>query len=204
MDSAPTVTTELYICSGLDALGSGLPICSARSRSILGVLCPPGLYLSWGRPDPGLCPCAQCSRACVIRFMLLVAQPPSGSRHPSPSELLPGPALHMLQPIRELGALSLGHSSSVSVPGCLRAYPSSWSPAPTPCKAFLPGKIGAAPDSPGQSSHVLGTLAPALARLLVGPLTLGCRLFLYFFFPCLPTLIEVRTLLTVAFQLFYL
>ena len=64
--------------------------------------------------------------------------------------------------------------------------------------------IGAAPASPGRGFPVLGTLAPALAQLLAGPLPLGGLLFLCFFFPRLPTLTEVRTLLTVAFQVFSL
>ena len=70
-----------------------------------------------------------------------------------------------------------------------------------PAGAFPPRKIGEAPVSPGRGFPVLGALAPALALLLTGPLPLGCLLFLYFFFPRLPTLIEARTLLTVALKL---
>ncbi|CAD7670579.1 unnamed protein product [Nyctereutes procyonoides] len=50
--------------------GAGPLICSARGRSVLAVLGPPGLCLSRGRPDPGLCPGALCSRACVVGFAL--------------------------------------------------------------------------------------------------------------------------------------
>ncbi|CAD7690701.1 unnamed protein product [Nyctereutes procyonoides] len=39
---------------GLEAPGAGPLICSARGRSVLAVLGPPGLCLSRGRPDPGL------------------------------------------------------------------------------------------------------------------------------------------------------
>ena len=125
--------------------------------------------------------------------------PSMRSRHPSPSELLwvlqlrgpcssVGPAAPWaLQSFRELGrgvwCSLLGAQVSVSVPGSPRASPPSWRPAPTPCSAFPPRKIGEAPASPGQSFPVLGALALALARHLVGPLPLGCLLFLYFFFP---------------------
>ena len=49
-----------------------------------------------------------------------------------------------------------------------------------------------------------GTRHLALAQVLVGPLPLGCFLFLLFLFFRLPTLMEVQTFLTVAFQLFSL
>ena len=39
-------------------------------RSVLAVLGPPGLCLSRGRPDPGLCPGALCSGACTVGFAL--------------------------------------------------------------------------------------------------------------------------------------
>ena len=48
LDSAPAVTKELLVCRGLDAPGAGPLICSARGRSVLAVLCPPGFCLSWG------------------------------------------------------------------------------------------------------------------------------------------------------------
>ena len=48
LDSAPAVTTELSVSKGLDALGAGPLICSAWSRSVLAVLCPPGFCLSPG------------------------------------------------------------------------------------------------------------------------------------------------------------
>ncbi|CAD7682271.1 unnamed protein product [Nyctereutes procyonoides] len=62
--------------------GAGPLICSARGRSVLAVLGPPGLCLVRGRPDPGLCPGALCSRACAVGFVL----PPCSS---PPVEPLP-------------------------------------------------------------------------------------------------------------------
>ena len=61
LESTPAVTTELSICRDLDALGAGPLICSARGRSVLPVLGPPGLFLSWGEAgswDVSLVPCA--------------------------------------------------------------------------------------------------------------------------------------------------
>ena len=48
LDSASAVTRDLSDCRGLDAPGAGPLISSARGRSILAVLGPPGLCLSWG------------------------------------------------------------------------------------------------------------------------------------------------------------
>lgn len=146
-------------------------------------------------------------------------QPPPRSRRPSPSELLleprsplrteplplpkplraaPGPAVRAAA-LRELGALSRG----AGVCYCLRepeGIPALLGPAPPPCEPLSPGKVGAAPASPGRGSPVPGTLAPASALLLAGPSPLEAFVSLLLF-PRLPTLIEARTLLTVAFQL---
>ena len=72
LDSAPAVTTELTVCRGLEAPGAGLLICSAWGKSVLAVLGLPGLCLSRGRSDPGLCP--QCP-------VLPARQPLLRSRH---------------------------------------------------------------------------------------------------------------------------
>ena len=194
-------------------------------RSVLAVLGPPGLCLSRGRRDPGLCPGALCSGACAGGFALPgraapsaepppeplraapgTAQPPphgasssarappscsrgraapSAEPPPEPLQLLrvpPGPAVRAAA-LRELGALSWARSCSVTVPGSPRASPPSWVLLQLPASPFPPGKVGAAPAPPGRGSPVLGTLAPASARLLAGPLPLGGLLFLYFFFP---------------------
>lgn len=52
--------------AGPGGSGAGPLICSARGRSVLAVLGPPGLCLSRGRPDPGLCPGALCSGAPLL------------------------------------------------------------------------------------------------------------------------------------------
>ena len=88
LDSAPAVTTELSVCRGQDAPGAGPLICSALGRSVLVVLGPPGLCLSRGRPNPGMCPGALCSGACAVGFALLAAQPPIPRAAAHPSEML--------------------------------------------------------------------------------------------------------------------
>ena len=88
------------------------------------------------------------------------------------------------------GVLSLGHRSSVSVPGSLRASP--------PLLGSCSNSLGA-PFPPGRLVKLLllqaglscpGDTGLGLSPPSRGPLPLGCLLFLYFFFPCLPTLIE--------------
>lgn len=154
-------------------------------RSVLAVLGPPGLCLSRGRPDPGLCPGALCSGACAGGFALPGRAAPSAEPPPEPPELLrvpPGPAVRAAA-LRELGALSWARSCSVTVPGSPRASPPSWVLLHLPASPFPPGKVGAAPAPPGRGSPVLGTLAPASARLLAGPLPLGGLCFFISFSP---------------------
>ena len=129
---------------------------------------------------------------------------------PSPSELLPGPRSPLLgaaarapraapgpavraAALRELGALSRG----AGVCYCPRE------PEGTPA---LLGSCSNSLRVPfhregwcrscfsGRSFPVLGTLAPASARLLAGPSPLEAFVSL-FLFPRLPTLIDARTLL---------
>ena len=45
-------------------------ICSALGRSVLAVLGSPGLSLSRGRSNPGLCPGPLCSGTCAVGFLL--------------------------------------------------------------------------------------------------------------------------------------
>ena len=102
LESAPAVTPGLSVCRAW-RLRAGPLICSARGRSVLAVLGPPGLCLSQGRPDPGLCPGALCSGACAVGFVLLAALPPRRRASAgAASYLLPGGALRTLQPFREL------------------------------------------------------------------------------------------------------
>ena len=77
LNSASALTTVLSLCRGLDSLEAGPLICSARVRSVLAVLGPPGLCLS--HPEVGswaasLAPFAP--RACAVGFTLLAGQPP--------------------------------------------------------------------------------------------------------------------------------
>ena len=154
-------------------------------RSVLAVLGPPGLCLSRGRRDPGLCPGALCSGACAGGFALpgprnplrgaAARAPPScsGSRRVPPCALQPlGSSAH-----------SPGRAVAVTVPGSPRASPPSWVLLHLPASPFPPGKVGAAPAPPGRGSPVLGTLAPASARLLAGPLPLGGLCFFTSFSP---------------------
>ena len=109
------------------------------------------------------------------------AQPPPRSRRPSPSELLRVPPC-ALQPLGS-SAHSPGRAVAVTVPGSPRASPPSWVLLQLPASPFPPGKVGAAPAPPGRGSPVLGTLAPASARLLAGPLPLGGLCFFISFSP---------------------
>ena len=99
---------------------------------------------------------------------------PSAEPPPEPLQLLrvpPGPAVRAAA-LRELGALSWARSCCYC-PREPEGIPALLGPAPTPREPLSPGKVGAAPASPGRGSPVLGTLAPASARLLAGPLPLG-------------------------------
>ena len=139
-------------------------------RSVLAVLGPPGLCLSRGRPDPGLCPGALCSGACAGGFALPPRSPLRGAAARAPPSC--SGSRRALQPLGS-SAHSPGRAVAVTVPGSPRASPPSWVLLHLPASPFPPGKVGAAPAPPGRGSPVLGTLAPASARLLAGPLPLG-------------------------------
>ena len=237
LDSAP----ELSVCRAWRLLGGAADLLS-WGRSVLAVLGPPGLCLSRGRRDPGLCPGALCSGACAVGFALPgcatpsaelppeplraapgTAQPPphgasssarappscsrgraapSAEPPPEPLQLLrvpPGPAVRAAA-LRELGALSWARSCSVTVSGNPRASSPSWVLSSSPRAPFRPGRSvqllrlrdgallswGHSPRSQPGSSRGPSPLEAFVSLLL---------------FPRLPTLIEARTLLTVAFQL---
>ena len=151
--SAPTVTTELSVCRGLEAPGAGPLIFSARGRSVLAVLGPPGLCLSRGEATSWAvspAPCApgpvlldSCSRwrsplrtePLPLPNPLRAAPAPQPPPEPPPEPLraAPGPVVGAAA-LRELGALSWARSCSVTVPGSPRASPPSLGPAPTPCE----------------------------------------------------------------------
>ena len=129
------------------------------------------------------------------------AQPPPRSRRPSPfscsgSRRVPPCAL---QPLGS-SAHSPGAQVSVSVPGSPRASPPSWVLLQLPASPFPPGRSvqllrlrDGALLSWGHSPRP----QPGSSR---GPSPLEAFVSLLLF-PRLPTLIEARTLLTVAFQL---
>ena len=205
LDSAPAVTKDLSVCRGLDAPRVGPLICSARGRSVLAVLGPPGLCLSRGeagswavwRPVlPGL--------RCWIRAPSCAA--PSLCHRPGSSELLLGQCMRALHSFRELGALSLGRNCSVSVPGSLRVSPPSWGPALTPgCVPLCPGRLVQLLLLWDGAFLSWGHSPRPLPGSLRGPSPLDAFCFFNSYpLPRLPTLIEARTLLPVAFQLFSL
>ena len=198
LDSAPVGTPELSVCrawrlrgGAADLLSSGQerPRCPGPSRPlpvpgggrILGCVPAPCA------PDPALVDSR--SRSAQPPPRSRPRAPPSRSRpaapsaepHPSPLELLRVPPC-ALQPLGS-SAHSPGAQVSVSVPGSPRASPPSWVLLQLPASPFPLGKVGAAPAPPGRGSPVLGTLAPASAWLLAGPLPLGGLLCLSFFFP---------------------
>ena len=210
--------------AGPGGSGEGPLICSARGRSVLAVLGPPGLCLSRGEAGSWAV-----SRRPVLRSLrwwirapgprnplrgAAARAPPSCSWNragpsarslffcPSPSELLPGPRSPLrgaaarvppscsgsrrvpqcaLQPLGS-SAHSPGRAVAVTVPGSPRASPPSWVLLQLPASPFPPGKVGAAPASPGRGSPVLGTLARPQPGSSGAP-PRWRPLFLYFFFP---------------------
>ena len=107
-------------------------------RSVLAVLGPPGLCLSRGRPDPGLCPGALCSGACAGGFALPGRAAPSAEPPPEPLQLLRVPPC-ALQPLGS-SAHSPGRAVAVTVPGSPRASPPSWVLLQLPAIPFPPGR----------------------------------------------------------------
>ena len=177
LDSAPAGTPS----AGPGGSGAGPLICSAGAGAS---------SLSWALPASacpggggilGCVPAPCAPEPALVDSRSRAAQPPPRSRRPSPSELLRVPPC-ALQPLGS-SAHSPGAQLLCYCPREPEGIPALLGPAPTPCEPLSPGKVGAAPAPPGRGSPVLGTLAPASARLLAGPLPLGGLLFLYFFFP---------------------
>ena len=83
LESAPAVTTELSVCSSLDALGLGPLICSAWAAWRLERRCCPGpsqpLRVPGGGRILGCVPTALCSGACAVGIAIPAAQPPPWS-----------------------------------------------------------------------------------------------------------------------------
>ena len=222
----PGVSSGALRLQGLEAPGGAADLLS-WGRSVLAVLGPPGLCLSRGRPDPGLCPGALGSGPALLDSRSRRPSPPElhpprsplRGAAPEPPQLLPArsplrgaaarapPSCSRVLPcaLQPLGSSAHcpGAQVSVSVPGSPRASPPSWVLLQLPASPFPPGRSvqllllrdgallswGHSPrPQPGSSR------GPSPWRPFVS----------LFLFPRLPTLIEARTLLTVAFQLFSL
>ena len=167
-------------------------------RSVLAVLGPPGLCLSRGRRDPGLCPGALCSGACAVGFALPVRAAPSAEPRLEPLRAAPGPAVRAAA-LRELGALSRAQLS-VTVPGSPRASPPSWVLLHLPTSPF-PREGRCSSCSSGTGLSCPGDTRPGLSPAPRGAPPPWRPFVSLFLFPRLPTLIDARALLTVAFQL---
>ena len=194
LESAPAVAPELSVCRAW-RLRAGPLICSAGAGASSLSWALPASACPGGGGILGCVPAPCAPGPALLDSRSRAAQPPPRSRRPSPSELLleprsplrtePLPLPEPLQLLRvrrvppcalqPLGssAHSPGRAVAVTVPGSPRASPPSWVLLQLPASPFPPGKVGAAPDPPGRGSPVLGTLAPASARLLAGPLPLG-------------------------------
>ena len=194
LDSAPAGTPS----AGPGGSGAGPLLCSAGAGASL---------LSWALPAsacPGGgrilgCVSAPCApEPALLDSRSRAAQPPPRSCRPSPSELLRVPP--RAAALRELGAFSWARSCSVTVPGSLRASSPSWVLLQLPASPFPPGRsvqLLRLRDGALLSWGPSPRPQPGSSR---GPSPLEAFVPL-FLFPRLPTLIDARTLLTVAFQL---
>ena len=166
LDSAPAGTPS----AGPGGSGAGPLICSAPGGASSLFWALPASACPGGGGILGCVPAPCAPEPALVDSRTGAAQPPPRSRPRAP-RAAPGPAC-ALQPLGS-SAHSPGAQVSVSVPGSPRASPPSWVLLHLPTSPFPPGKVGAAPAPPGRGSPVLGTLAPASARLLAGPLPLG-------------------------------
>ena len=198
LDSAPAGTPS----AGPGGSGAGPLLCSAGAGASL---------LSWALPASacpggggilGCVPAPCAPEPALVDSRSRAAQPPPRSRRPSPSELLRVPPC-ALQPLGS-SAHSPGAQVSVSVPGSPRASPPSWGPAPTPCEPLSAREGWCSSCSSGTGLSCPGDTRPGLSPAPRGAPPPWRPFVSLFLFPRLPTLIEARTLLTVAFQLFSL
>ena len=168
---------------GLEAPGGAADLLS-WGRSVLAVLGPPGLCLSRGRPDPGLCPGALCSGACAVGFALPGRAAPSAEPPPEPLQLLrvpPGPAVRAAA-LRELGALSWARSCCYC-PGEPEGILALLGPAPTPHEPLSAREGRCSSCSSGTGLSCPGDTRPGLSPAPRGAPPPWRPLFLYFFFP---------------------
>ena len=165
-------------CSGAFAVGFSLP---AAQPPLHKAAAPALMSCSWSRPTPS----TQSLFLCPRHSRLAAPRDPQPSPQRATARAPQSCSWVMHVPCSPSGARCtlLGVQVSVSIPWSPRVSPPSWGPALNPCRPIPPWKIGAVPDSLGQSSPDPGALGLALAWLLVGPVPLGCLLFLYFFFP---------------------
>ena len=159
-----------------------------------------------GMQDPGLCPLASWAPGPALLEWCLPAvrrPPPGAACSRDPVKCAPATPAPSCTWLAGCGLLSPGCTSSVSAPGnlgaplpVLESCPSSLR-APFHLRRFLKLLL-----LRGWAFLSWRSLPPALARLLPGaPPSLDSFLFIFFH---LPTLLEVQTLLYVAFQLFSL
>ena len=165
-------------CSGAFAVGFSLP---AAQPPLHKAAAPALMSCSWSRAAPSTRSLFLCPR----HRRLAAPRDPQPSPERATARAPQSCSWVMHVPCSPSGARCtlLGVQVSVSLPWSPRVSPPSCGPALNPCRPIPPWKIGAVPDSLGQSSPDPGALGLALARLLVGPVPLGCLLFLYFFFP---------------------
>ena len=150
-------------------------------RSVLAVLGPPGLCLSRGRPDPGLCPGALCSGACAGGFALPGRAAPSAEPPPEPLRAAPGPAVRAAA-LRELGALSPGCWCLLLSQGAV-GHPRPPGSCSTSLRAPFPREGRCSSCSSGTGLSCPGDTRPGLSPAPRGAPPPWRPLFLYFFFP---------------------
>ena len=156
-------------------------------RSVLAVLGPPGLCLSWGRRDPGLCPGALCSEACAVGFALPPRSPLRGAA-PEPLRAAPGPAVRAAA-LRELGALSWARSCCYC-PREPEGIPALLGPAPTPREPLSAREGRCSSCSSGTGLSCPGDTRPGLSPAPRGAPPPWRPFVSLFLFPRLPTLME--------------
>ena len=218
--SAHSNYRSLPVCSALDAPGGrGCTAWGHRATGVSLLSCAlPASVFPGGTQDPGLCPPGPWDPRPVLLELRSRGGGPRRQQGTAPSiqscclSFSRGPtgrtpALYQAQ-YEVCGALSPGHTSSVSDLGNLEA--------PLPLLRFCPSSLlNAFPSgknlvrifkvlaSPGLGFPVWRLLLPGPSPALHGALPHLILFYFYFFF-CLPTLLEAQTLLSLAFQLFSL
>ena len=198
LDSAPAVTPELSVCRAWRLWGGAADLLSSGQE------CPWGPGPSRPLPVPGEAGSWAVSRRpvlrrlrCWIRAPCRVA--PSAEQPPEPIRAAPGPAVRAAA-LRELGALSWARSCFYC-PGEPEGIPSLLGPAPTPREPLSAQEGRCSSCVAGTGLPCTGDTRPGLSPAPRGAPPPWMPFVSLFLFPRLLTLIEARTLLTVAFQL---